>query len=100
MVKKSTKYYCDLCGKESPWCMKYKIPDINSKIIRDAYNPDIRSEKTWIEPTKVDLCQHCSELIFMAIMDIKNNIIRKQGEYDVTEIFNYVDESYGGWEVK
>lgn len=72
MVKTITKYYCDICGKEAPYCSKYKIPDIYEKIYRDAYNPELKKEIGGFHPVEGDICPKCAELIYLAIKNVKN----------------------------
>ena len=71
MVKTITKYYCDICGKEAPYCLKYYLPDIYENIYHDALNPKLKKEISGFHPVAGDICPKCAELIYLAIKNVK-----------------------------
>ena len=71
MVKTITKYYCDICGKEAPYCSKYKIPDLYEKIYHNAFDPELKKEISGFHPVEGDICPKCAELLYIAIKNVK-----------------------------
>lgn len=71
MIKTITKYYCDICGKETPYCSKYYLPDIYEKTCYCAYNLELKKEISEFHPVAGDVCPKCAELIYLAIKNVK-----------------------------